>query len=175
MSPMKCTICALPNYKEIISLLKQGSSVNSISVRYKISYASLSRCWKEHTLIDPLSPSAILLEIKAQEKALVEVRKRAGEGSMEVHRIKQHLKSLREELRQTNAQQGGDSAVVKPSDPDTWPEWLAPFMLGYFDHIVEQADLQAAKTTLREAEAIQSLQKRTVTATTPKPEIEVPA
>jgi hypothetical protein len=151
--PTKCTICPLPNYKEIVGLLKEGAPISTTANRYGLSAYALGRCFREHTSFDPLSSSALLLEIKQQEKALKVLLKTKSEGSMEVKRVRDHIRALRDDYRKAELVKGGDRGSVRPEDPETWPAWLGEFLIRYFDLLLDQADYKRARSAARDADA----------------------
>ncbi len=143
--PNKCTICARPDYNEVIDLIRRGQSINSVSVRYSISYDSLRRCFREHTVFD--EHDKIMQEIKENEKSLAALRKaKVPEGSIEVERIKKYLKGLRDELRTVKDRRGTSGHSVRVDDPQTWPDWLPGFMTDWFDACVAAGEAERLKT-----------------------------
>jgi hypothetical protein len=162
--PTKCTICSLPTYKEIIGLLKEGAPISTTANRYGLSAYSLGRCFREHTTFDPLSPTVLLLEIRKQEKALALLRKTNTEGSLEVKRVKDHIRLLRAEYRENQSLKDGEHGTVKPEDPKTWPEWLAGFLRDHMDMCIREHETKVLQTKALE-DSMRPQYQRKVTAT----------
>jgi hypothetical protein len=100
--PNKCSICGRDDYREVMELLKGGQSVNSVSVRYKIPYDSLRRCFKEHCVLD--QHSMVMQDLKKSERQLAKLEKTAiSPGDIQVKRLRDHIVSLRSELRTLEA------------------------------------------------------------------------
>ena len=162
MSPQSCTICSHPQYAEIATALKSKLPRTAIAARWKLDYTSLNRCWHEHQPQDHEYQVSEAIP-RTRRQLDKELKKKTGQDRILVKDLETRLTSLRAEQRTLQDRKGFDKSEVRSNDPNTWPEWLGPFMLNWFDHLVAESDARNARQAQLEQEAQSRFFKATKT------------
>jgi hypothetical protein len=125
----KCSICGHANYAEMMAELKANIPRTSVSTKYGVSYAALSRCWTEHRPHD--QEYEVAESIKRNQKLLSAALKAKPLDRMLVKDLEQRLSQLRSEQRALHS-------IRKEENPQLMDGGEMPLTIAALDAIIAQ-------------------------------------